>query len=158
MDEAVLDALQRNGVDVNAFTDYRVRKEWTNERNALRDALTDEEYQAARASTPNAHYTSFPVVQGVWDAVSRLGFKGGRILEPGVGVGHFFGLLPPGISSRSALVGVELDPITARIAQKLYPNADIRAQGYQDARLPDNFFDLIVSNVPFARGGPHDKR
>jgi N12 class adenine-specific DNA methylase len=124
-------------------------KDWEPEREQLKGLLSNDEYEAARASTLNAHYTSATVISGIYDAVERFGFKHGRILEPAVGTGHFFGLMPEKISARSKLTGTELDPLTASIARKLYPDADIRTQGFESAALIDNFFDLAVSNVPF---------
>jgi len=123
--------------------------EWQPERERLKALLAPEEYEAARASTLNAHYTAPVVVRAIYDAVERLGFKYGRVLEPAAGIGHFFGLMPPEMSARSRLTGIELDPLTANIARKLYPDADIRAQGFENAALVDNAFDLAISNVPF---------
>jgi N12 class adenine-specific DNA methylase len=123
--------------------------EWQPERVRLKALLSTEEYEAARASTLNAHYTAPVVVSAVFAAVERLGFKHGRVLEPAAGIGHFFGLMPAEMSARSRLTGIELDPLTANIARKLYPDADIRAQGFESAALVDNAFDLAVSNVPF---------
>lgn len=124
----------------------------------LKQVLADEEYTAARASTPNAHYTSDDVVRGVWNAVERVGFKGGRILEPALGTGNFFGLVPEGIKDRATLVGVELDSVTGRIARQLYPQADIRVEGYERTNFPDNYFDLAISNVPFGNFPVADPR
>lgn len=94
----------------------------------------------------------------MYEGLARIGFRGGRILEPGMGTGNFFGAMPPDVRAASRLSGVELDDITGRIAQKLYDGADVRVQGYQDAKFPDNFFDLAISNVPFANVVPFDKR
>ena len=105
--------------------------------------------QSARASTLNVHYTAPVVVIAIYDAVERLGFKHGRVLEPAAGIGHFFGLMPPEMSARSRLTGIELDPLTTNIARELYPDADIRAQGFEDAARVDCAFDLAISNVPF---------
>ena len=123
--------------------------EWQPERERLKALLSSEEYEAARASTLNAHYTAPVVVSAIYDAVERLGFKHGRVLEPVAGIGHFFGLMPAEMSTRSRLTGIELDPLTANIARKLYPDADIRARGFENAALVDNAFDLAISNVPF---------
>jgi N12 class adenine-specific DNA methylase len=123
--------------------------DWQPERERLKVLLSTEEYEAARASTLNAHYTAPVVVSAIYDAVQRLGFKHGRVLEPAAGIGHFFGLMPVEMSARSRLTGIELDPLTANIAEKLYPDVDIRAQGFENAALVDNAFDLAVSNVPF---------
>ena len=134
----------------------RYREDWRQEADTLKELLTEEEYKAARASTPNAHFTPYEVVSGVWAAAKRLGFGGGRILEPSMGVGNFFGILPKALRSGSQLVGVELDPISGRIAKQLYQTADVRIQGYETVKLPDNFFDLAVSNVPFGDYKLHD--
>ena len=115
----------------------------------LKALLTPEQYEAARASTLNAHYTSPTVIGGIYEAVERLGFAGGRVLEPALGIGHFFGLMPEEMAARSRLTGIELDPLTASIARHLYPDADIRAQGFESARLVEGSFDLAISNVPF---------
>ena len=123
---------------------------------ALQEALTDEEYGAARASTPNAHYTSVPVVRAMWAAVERLGITSGRVLEPSMGVGNFYGAMPDALRASTLRGGVELDTITARIAKVLYPETDVQARGFESARLPDGFFDLIISNVPFGDYAVHD--
>jgi N12 class adenine-specific DNA methylase len=123
--------------------------EWDAERDQLKRLLTDSQYETARASTLNAHYTSATVIGGIYEAVERLGFRGGRVLEPALGIGHFLGLMPEEMSARSRLTGIELDPLTARIALKLYPDADIRAQGFEAASLVNGSFDLAISNVPF---------
>jgi N12 class adenine-specific DNA methylase len=129
----------------------------TQENKALRAAgLTDEEYDAAAASTTNAHYTSVPVIRAMWSAVDRLGFSRGRVLEPSVGVGNFFGAMPFDLGARTTWAGIELDPLTARIAQQLYQTAHIQNVGFEAAKLPEGFFDLAVGNVPFGNYGVHD--
>jgi len=128
---------------------FRSWGEWENENQVLRELLTDEEYEDARASTPNAHFTSPPVVRGIWSGLEQMGFKGGRINEPAIGTGMFYGLIPDGIAASSNLFGVEMDGISARIAKQLYQSASITNKPFQDVRYPDNFFDLFVSNVPF---------
>jgi Methyltransferase domain len=133
-----------------------VPAEWRSEGEELRALLTPDEYSAARASTLNAHYTSQAVVSAVYDALQHIGFSGGSVLEPAVGIGHFFGLMPEEMSVRSTLTGVEVDPLTAAIARQLYPDADIRAQGFETASLPDGSFDLAISNVPFGDYKLHD--
>ncbi len=132
--------------------------DWEGEREELKRLLTDSQYQEARASTLNAHYTSATVITVVYDAVQRFGFEHGRILEPALGIGHFFGLMPEEIRARSRLTGIEVDPLTARIALKLYPQSDIRAQGFEAANLLDGSFDLAISNVPFGDYKLHDSR
>src|ERR1700681_3088500 len=130
--------------------------EWKAEGERLKVLLTREEYDAARASTLNAHYTSATVISAIYNAVQRIGFTHGRVLEPALGVGNFFGLMPADMSARSRLTGVEIDPITAGIARQLYPDADIRAQGFETAALRDWSFDLAISNVPFGDYKLHD--
>jgi N12 class adenine-specific DNA methylase len=130
--------------------------EWNSERERLKELLTPEEYAFARASTLNAHYTSPAVVSAIYDAVQQLGFEDGRVLEPALGVGHFFGLMPQDIQARSQLIGIEIDPVSASIARKLYPGADIRTQGFESAVLPNDWFDLAVSNIPFGDYKVHD--
>lgn len=130
--------------------------EWSNERVELKDLLSKEEYESARRSTLNAHYTAPGVVKGIWDIVQRLGFKGGRILEPSMGVGNFFGLMPRNVMNKSSLSGIELDGLTGRLAKQLYQKANIEITGFEKAAIPDNFYDLIISNVPFGDFKLHD--
>ena len=129
---------------------------WGEGYRALKDLLTAEEWEAARKSTLNAHYTDREVIGAMWRGLAQMGFKGGRVLEPAGGIGHFYGLMPEGMMRASELHGVELDSLSGRIFQALYPDAKIQVDGFQTARLPDNAFDLAVSNVPFAQTGPHD--
>jgi hypothetical protein len=131
-------------------------EEWQSERERLKALLPSEIYEAARASTLNAHYTAPTVIDGIYKAVERLGFRGGRVLEPALGVGHFFGLMPAEIATRSSFTGIELDPLTASIARHLYPDADVRAQGFESARLVESSFDLAISSVPFGDYKLHD--
>ena len=132
---------------------------WAKEYTNLKNLLPEREYEAARASTLNAHFTSPTVIRAIYDAVSRMGFETGNILEPSMGVGNFFGMLPPEMRN-SQLYGVELDSITGRIAQKLYPKADITVAGFETTNRRD-FFDLAVGNVPFGNymvaDKPYDK-
>jgi len=116
----------------------------------LQNVLTPEEYEAARDSVLNAHYTSTKVISGIYKAVQRMGFKGGNVLEPSMGVGNFFGMLPQSLSKKSSLYGVELDKITGTIAKNLYPDARIDVAGFQDILYGDGTFDLVVGNVPFS--------
>ncbi|MCL2774901.1 MAG: SNF2-related protein [Oscillospiraceae bacterium] len=131
--------------------------QWTNEYLELNSALSPNEWESARASTLNAHYTSPTVIRAIYDTVERLGFKSGNILEPSCGVGNFFGLLPDDMKS-SKLYGIELDSVTGKIAQLLYPNADIKITGYEKSDMPDNFMDLAIGNIPFGGYGVADKR
>jgi RNA polymerase sigma factor (sigma-70 family) len=126
------------------------QKQWGKYHNSLKSLLTDAEYRGAKRSTINAHYTSTPIVAAMWDIAERLGFKGGNVLEPGAGIGHFFGLMPESLADRSRLFGVELEPLTAQILKALYPEADIQNAGFQNADIADNSIDLAISNVPFA--------
>ena len=123
----------------------------------LKNLLTADEYKAARASVLNAHYTSPTIIRAIYDAAAQFGFENGKILEPSMGVGNFFGMLPESMAN-SQLTGVELDSISGRIARKLYPNADIKITGYENTKFADNFFDLAVGNVPFGDYSLHDKR
>ena len=121
----------------------------------LKGLLSEDEYAAARSSTLNAHYTSPTVIRGIYDAVERMGFRSGNILEPSMGVGNFFGMLPDSMAD-SRLYGVELDSITGRIAKKLYPQADITVAGFETTDRRD-FYDLAVGNVPFGQYKVNDK-
>ncbi|NKE69909.1 diguanylate cyclase [Candidatus Manganitrophus noduliformans] len=123
--------------------------DWSDENRRLKEVLTEQEYEQARATTPNAHYTSPAVIAGIYKALQRFGFNGGRVIEPSMGVGHFFGLMPQEMAARSTRTGVEIDSLTGRIARQLYQTADIRIQGFEDTKLPNNFFDVAVGNVPF---------
>ena len=130
---------------------------WASERAELQELLTTEEWELARASTVNAHFTSEAVIRGVWSVVSHLGFGGGRAIEPAAGVGHFIGLIPATLRAKTAWSAVELDAITGRITQTLYPGADTRIQGFEDSQWPDGYFDLAISNVPFGNYGVSDR-
>ena len=125
------------------------KQNWSEEFKELYATLSPEEYAAARASTLNAHFTSPTVISAIYDAVSRMGFTSGNILEPSMGVGNFFGMLPSEMSD-SRLYGVELDSITGRIAKQLYPNANITVAGFETTDRKD-FFDLAIGNVPFGQ-------
>ena len=125
-------------------------RDWKGVADELREALTAEEYASARASTPNAHYTSPEIIQTIWKGMERFGFRaGGHILEPSMGVGHFFGLMPEGLYAGTRRTGVELDSITARIAAKLYPDSNVHGKALEDVALPRDFFDAAVGNIPF---------
>lgn len=123
---------------------------WEKEYQELKAALTLEEYDSAKSSVLNAHYTSPTVIKAIYKAVSSMGFTSGRILEPACGIGNFFGLLPKEMSE-SKLYGVELDGVSGRIAKLLYPNARIHITGYEDAGFPQDIFDLAIGNVPFGQ-------
>ena len=128
---------------------------WAKEYTELKGLLSEDEYAAARSSVLNAHYTSPAVIRGIYDAVERMGFRSGNILEPSMGVGNFFGMLPDTMAD-SRLYGVELDSITGRIAKKLYPQADITVAGFETTDRRD-FYDLAVGNVPFGQYKVNDK-
>ena len=128
---------------------------WALEYAQLKELLTPEEYAAARSSTLNAHYTSPTVIQAIYEAVDRMGFETGNILEPSMGVGNFFGMLPEEMRN-SRLYGVELDPVSGRIAKQLYPKADITVGGFETTDRRD-FFDLAIGNVPFGQYQVNDK-
>ena len=128
---------------------------WAKEYTELKGLLSEDEYAAARSSTLNAHYTSPTVIHAIYDAVEKIGFRSGNILEPSMGVGNFFGMLPDTMQG-SRLYGVELDSITGRIAQKLYPQADITVAGFETTDRRD-FYDLAVGNVPFGNYKVADK-
>ena len=131
------------------------KENWSAEYTQLKGLLTEDEYAAARASTLNAHYTSPVVIRAIYDAVEKMGFQSGNILEPSMGMGNFFGMLPDSMTS-SRLYGVELDSITGRIAQKLYPQANITVAGFETTDRRD-FYDLAVGNVPFGQYKVSDK-
>ena len=131
------------------------KENWSTEYTQLKGLLSEDEYAAARASTLNAHYTSPVVIRAIYDAVEKMGFQSGNILEPSMGAGNFFGMLPTSMAD-SRLYGVELDSITGRIAKKLYPQADITVAGFETTDRRD-FYDLAVGNVPFGQYRVNDK-
>jgi N12 class adenine-specific DNA methylase len=132
--------------------------DWRKEQIQLSEILSDEEHRSARATTLNAHYTAPTVISAMYRAAERFGFKGGRVLEPACGIGHFVGLMPEDMLRHSTVTGVEIDPLTARIAKALYPDADIRAQPFEQSKIADGFYDLAISNVPFGDYTVHDPR
>lgn len=136
-----------------------VSKGWEAEVTELKSLLTSEELHAAAASTRNAHYTSPEIVRAMWGALRQFGFSGGRVLEPSVGVGNFFGMMPPDIRNKSALHGVELDRITGGVAKQLYPAAKIASpMGFQAYMIPDGHFDVVIGNPPFGAEKLYDGR
>lgn len=122
----------------------------------LRELLTKEEFNDAVQSTNTSHYTPEEVIRGMWNVVERMGFKGGRVNEPAAGVGHILGLMPQSISERSTISGTELDSLSGRIAKVLYPDANIKVQGYETEFAPKTK-DLVITNVPFGKTAPYDK-
>ena len=132
----------------NAFDQKKA--EWSKEFAELKELLTDEEYSSARGSTLNAHYTDISVIKAMYDGLKQLGFTGGRMMEPSSGVGNFVGAMPADMAANvRSWTMVELDGITGLIAKYLYPNADVRIQGFEKANIPNNFMDVAISNVPF---------
>ena len=130
---------------------------WGNEYNRLQSVLTAEEYAAARRSTLDAFYTSPIIIREIYQKMADMGFEGGNVLEPSCAIGNFFGMMPEKMQQASKLFGVELDSVSGRIAQKLYPDAEISISGYENASLSDDFFDIAVGNVPFGEIRPYDK-
>ncbi|HEY3915964.1 MAG TPA: methyltransferase domain-containing protein [Verrucomicrobiae bacterium] len=133
-------------------------KEWVKENGQLEKMLTPDELESARASTLNAHYTAPMVIRAMYDALQKFGFERGRILEPACGLGHFVGMMPEEMHAHSQVTGVEIDSITARLARTLYPDADIRHQPFEESKLADGFYDVVISNIPFGDYKPYDPR
>ncbi len=129
---------------------------WSNEYGELKGLLSQEEYDSAKASTPNAHYTAPVVIQSIYHALDRFGFEQGNILEPSMGVGNFFSHLPESMN-KSKLFGVELDDISGRISKQLYQMADIQVKGFEETQYEDNFFDVAIGNVPFGNYKVYDR-
>ena len=129
---------------------------WANEYQELKSLLSPEEYASARESTLNAHYTSPVIIQAIYDAVGKMGFTKGNVLDPAAGIGNFYGCLPEKMQG-SRLYGAELDGLTGRIAKQLYPHADIKITGFENTSYPNDFFDVAVGNVPFGQYKVADK-
>ncbi|MBR5359737.1 MAG: hypothetical protein IK123_02505, partial [Lachnospiraceae bacterium] len=132
------------------------KSNWSAEYQELKDALTPEEYNSARESTLNAHFTSPVIIRSIYEAIGQMGFEKGNIIEPAMGVGNFFGMLPETMQE-SKLYGVELDDLTGRIAKQLYPQADVRISGFEKTDFQNGFFDVAVGNVPFGNYQVSDK-
>lgn len=130
---------------------------WANEYQELKNLLSPEEYVSARESTLNAHYTSLVIIQAIYDAVGKMGFTRGNVLDPAAGIGNFYGCLPEEMQE-SRLYGAELDGLTGRIAKQLYPHADIKITGFENTNYPNDFFDVAVGNVPFGQYKVADKQ
>ena len=130
--------------------------DWKNEYEKLKTALDDAEYSDARRSTLNAHYTSPVVINAIYEGLANLGFENGKILEPAMGIGNFFGVMPESMRG-SELHGVELDDLTGRIAKQLYPDADIQIKGFEKTKFENNSFDVVIGNVPFGNYKVNDK-
>lgn len=131
---------------------------WAERDRWLREHMGKDEWQSAQRSITNAHYTDPPTVMAMWAMMERMGFAGGRVLEPSMGIGNFFGMMPAAIAGRSQLSGVELDSLTGGMAQLLYPDANIRVMGYQDSKTPDGFYDAVIGNWPFENTVIADRR
>lgn len=129
---------------------------WANEYFELKEALSEKEYSSARSSTLNAHYTSPIIINAIYEALNKMGFKKGNILEPSMGIGNFFGMLPESMKE-SKLHGIELDDITGSIAKQLYPNANIKILGFEETDYPNDYFDVAIGNVPFGQYKVLDK-
>lgn len=140
----------------DVFADHK--PEWKQERVDLGDALTPEEYAAARKSTLNAHYTSPDVINGIWGVIKHLGYRGDRALEPSAGIGHFIGLQPRALATITKWSAVEIDSISGRIAKLLYADSDVNVKGFEEFERPPDFYDLVVSNVPFGDYNVHDPK
>jgi len=128
------------------------REDWAAEHTALRGLLSPQEYRRAESNTLNAHYTDPEIAAALWEGLRTAGFTGGRVLEPGCGSGTFLGLAPP----EASMVGVELDPVTAKISAYLYPSAQVRNEGFETTRVPENSFTATIGNVPFGSYAVHD--
>lgn len=131
---------------------------WEERDRWLRDHLGQDEWESAQRSITNAHYTDPPTVMAMWDMAKRMGFTGGRVLEPSMGIGNFFGMMPLELKNRSQLAGIELDELTGSMAKLLYPDANIKVMGYQESKTPDNFYDLVIGNWPFENTVIADRR
>lgn len=131
---------------------------WQERGQWLRETLGESAWKSAQRSITNAHYTDPPTVMAMWAMVERMGFEGGRVLEPSMGTGNFFSMMPPNVKARSQLTGIELDEATGAIAKQLFPQSNIRVMGYQDSKTPDNFYDVVIGNYPFENTPVADRR
>lgn len=136
----------------------KVRQGWEKEDEWLRNHLGKSEWESAQRSIINAHYTDPPTVLAMWRVLEKMGFTGGRVLEPSMGIGNFFGLMPAAMAQNSQLTGIELDELTGGMAQMLYPRANVRVMGYQNSKTADDFYDVVIGNWPFFEQGPADRR
>lgn len=139
-----------NNVFGDAITG-ELKSEWKEIGERIRELATPKEYAEMKGSTLNAHYTSEEVVRAMWDTIQRLGFRGGNLIEPGMGIGHFLGMAPQSARDSFSYTGIEKDPITAQIAKLLYPKANVHNQDFNDFRAPHDFFDAAIGNPPFHR-------
>lgn len=166
--EATIKSYLQNTISTDEVTDnipdllQELIKESTNEViddlcDALKEDVTESEYKAARESVLNAHFTQPVIIESIYDALEQMGFRNGNVLEPAMGIGNFFGVMPESMRN-SKLYGVELDEISGRIAKQLYPDADIHITGYENSGFPDDFFDVAIGNVPFGNYQVFDRR
>lgn len=134
-----------------AFSEYHVDPSWKDRTARLKEVLSADEYEAARASTPNAHFTPLVAIEAMWAAVRQMGFTGGRVLEPSAGTGFFIGAMPTELAEKSAVTAIELEPVSARIAKQLYGSFGVRVKGqsFESTKIAEGFYDLVISNVPF---------
>ncbi len=154
VEQAVLSGYTGWGAIPQAFDSDN--KDWSNEYAQLKELLTDDEYMAARRSTMNAHFTSPVIISAIYEGLKNIGFESGKILEPAMGIGNFFGAMPENMRA-SELHGVELDSLTGRIAKQLYPDADIQIKGFEKTKFENDSFDAVVGNVPFGDYKVDDK-
>jgi N12 class adenine-specific DNA methylase len=131
---------------------------WEERDRWLRDHLGQAEWESAQRSITNAHYTDPQTVKAMWDVARRLGFQGGRVLEPSMGIGNFFMMMPQDMAARSQLSGIEMEQVTGSMAQHLFPDANVKIMPYQDSRTPDGFYDLVIGNWPFENTVVADRR
>lgn len=137
---------------------YKDEGIWKERGQWLRETLGESAWKSAQRSITNAHYTDPPTVLAMWDMVRRMGFDGGKVLEPSMGTGNFFSMMPADLKARSQLTGIELDETTGAIAKQLFPRSNVRIMGYQDSKTPDGFYDLIIGNWPFENTPVADRR
>lgn len=131
-------------------------KKWNDERNLLKNIVSLEQYQQMKASVLTSFYTPYEIIEGMYKIIDYIGFQQGKILDPSMGIGNFFGLMPQDMMESSSLYGVELDELSGKIAKNLYPQSKIQIKGYESTSYPNNFFDLVISNIPFGRYKVHD--
>jgi N12 class adenine-specific DNA methylase len=146
------------GIANELFSYRRLEPAWQRRFDALEQLLSYEEMTAARASTVNANYTDPAVVRAMWSTLERMGFAGGKVLDPSCGVGYFFAMMPKEMEAASKLMAIDLDPISARLASQVLQRTAVKQSGFEDVKLPERYFDLVVSNVPFADFAPVDKK
>lgn len=154
IEQAVLSGYTGWGAIPQAFDSDN--KDWSNEYAELKELLSDSEYADARRSTMNAHFTSPVIINAIYEGLKNIGFESGKILEPAMGIGNFFGAMPENMRN-SELHGVELDSLTGRIAKQLYPDADIQIKGFEKTTFANNSFDVVIGNVPFGNYKVNDK-